>query len=145
MTSHSKGKQISNQPASRATSTLTRLLRTTAQLSSAQKIHSGSALTFLKDVAAHLSRTAFVGRHLFSSQLFAFMQFLNCFTSSLQNFSRMAWRGEPSSSLGKLKARARVTTRNHLNHQLPTVTLSQKNQSRGKGRPRRITREPKGV
>ncbi len=33
----------------------------------AQKIHSGSALTFLKALAAHLSRMALVGRHLFSS------------------------------------------------------------------------------
>ena len=67
------------------------------------KLPGPAALTFLKARAAHLSRMFFVGRHLFSSLPLAVMQALKSLTSDWQNLSRISWRGEPSSSLAKLR------------------------------------------
>ena len=67
------------------------------------KLPGPAALTFLKARAAHLSRMFLVGKHLFSSLPLAVMQVLKALTSAWQNLSRMSWRGDPSSSLAKLK------------------------------------------
>ena len=49
-----------------------------------------------------MSRIPLLSRHLFSSLPLAVMQALNFYKSTLQNLSRMSWRGDPSSSLAKL-------------------------------------------